>query len=142
MRRPARRAQVFFYGMFMDRTLLEAKGLAPLDVELASVPGYALRVGQRATLVPESTARVHGVVMSLGLSELERLYAEPDLRAYEPHAVLVDLVGGGRRGAMCWIVAESAAGARDEEYVVRLLEIGRKVGLPEDYLAALARGSR
>jgi hypothetical protein len=64
----ARRALVFFYGLFMDHTLLEAKGFAPADVELGSITGHSLRIGRRATLVPESGGRVYGAVMTLQLA--------------------------------------------------------------------------
>lgn len=66
---PARRADVFSYGLFMDQDVLRAKGLAPEGAELASVSGFALRIGRRAALVPQAPARVYGVVMSLTLEE-------------------------------------------------------------------------
>lgn len=49
---PLRRADVFFYGLFMDADLLRARGLTPEGGELAAVDGLALRIGQRAALVP------------------------------------------------------------------------------------------
>ena len=45
-----RRADVFFYGLFMDEELLRGKGLNPKNAEPASVDGLALRIGQRAAL--------------------------------------------------------------------------------------------
>jgi hypothetical protein len=141
--RPARRLPVFFYGLFMDRVLLEEKGVVPVDVHRGVLVGYTLRVAERATLIPEPTGRVHGIVMSLEPTELERLYAEPELRAYEPRAVLVDVDGGRRRRAMCWIApAAFAAGAPNETYMARLMELGRNLGLPEEYLAEIAEGRR
>src|SRR5438128_8249446 len=64
-------------------------------VDLATVDAFALRIGQRAALVPVCGARVHGVVMSLTPSELDQLYSEPSLQAYTPEAVLAHLSGGG-----------------------------------------------
>ena len=75
-----RRADVFFCGLFMDEELLQAKGLKPENVELAVVDGLALRIGQRAALVPSPDGRVHGVVMSLKLAELDRLYSTQAFR--------------------------------------------------------------
>jgi hypothetical protein len=46
----ARRIHVFFYGLFMDVDLLRSKGAQPENPRLASVSGFALRIGQRATL--------------------------------------------------------------------------------------------
>ena len=105
-RRSQRRAEVFFYGLFMDPELLRAKGLAPEGAEVASVPGMALRIGRRAALVAEPSARAYGVLMSLTLDELDRLYADPSVRSYRPEAVLVHLDGGGVVAALCYNLPE------------------------------------
>jgi hypothetical protein len=47
-----RRVDVFFYGLFMDAQLLDAKGVRPADIRPAAVPGFAVRIGVGATLVP------------------------------------------------------------------------------------------
>jgi len=47
-----RRVEVFFYGLFMDEELLRGKGLEPEGGEIAAIDGFALRIGQRAALVP------------------------------------------------------------------------------------------
>ena len=135
---PSRRADVFFYGQFMDQDLLRAKGLAPHNVELASVGGFALRIGQRAALVPNPSGRVHGVVMSLTLAELEQLYSEPSVQAYKPQAVLVSLASGGTIAALCFNLPEAPLPTeRNPEYATKLRSIGQKVGLPADYVASL-----
>jgi hypothetical protein len=135
---PSRRADVFFYGLFMDEDVLRARGLAPEGRELASVPGFALRIGRRAALVPDASGRVHGVVMSLTLAELERLYSEPSVRAYEPQAVLAQLAGGGTIAALCYNLAEPPSPAeRDPGYATKLRAVAEKVGLPSEYVASL-----
>lgn len=48
---------VFFYGLFMDADLFEAKGLRPRDPRRARIEGYGLRIGERATLVPADDGR-------------------------------------------------------------------------------------
>jgi len=133
-----RRADVFFYGLFMDQVLLRAKGLAPQNVELASVPGFTLRIGQRAALVPHASGRVHGVVMALTLEELERLYSEPSVQAYKPQAVLAHLARGGTIAALCFNLPEAPSPTeRNPEYATKLRSVGQKVGLPADYVASL-----
>ena len=97
-----RRVDVFFYGLFMDKDLLQAEGPVPEAVEIAFVPGFALRIGQRAALAPEASARVYGVLMSLTLDELGQLYAAPSLQAYRPYAVLAHLVSGEVVPALCY----------------------------------------
>jgi len=41
-----RRVDVFFYGLFMDAGLLRTKGAQPMNVRMASVLGFALRIGK------------------------------------------------------------------------------------------------
>src|SRR5262245_5988022 len=83
-----RRLDVFFYGLFMDEQLLRAKGIHPADARIASVPGFVLRIGARATLVPAPGAEVHGVLMKLSHADLETLYGDASVQAYRPEAVL------------------------------------------------------
>jgi gamma-glutamyl AIG2-like cyclotransferase len=133
-----RRAEVFFYGLFMDEELLRAKGLKPETIELAAVDGLALRIGQRAALVPSSGGRVHGLVMSLTLAELDRLYSDPSVQAYQPQAVLAQLAGGGTIAALCYNLARPPAPTeRNPEYAAKLRAVAQKVGLPTDYVATL-----
>ena len=135
---PSRRAEVFFYGLFMDEDLLRSKGLAPEGVELASVPGWSLRIGQRAALVPDRAGRTFGVVVSLTLAELERLYSEPSVQAYQPQAVLAHLASGGVIAALCYNLPEPPAPhERNPEYASKLRAVAQRVGLPAEYIASL-----
>jgi hypothetical protein len=47
-----RRIDGFFYGLFMDVDVLRNSGVAPADPRHAHVDHFALRIGERATLVP------------------------------------------------------------------------------------------
>ena len=133
-----RRADVFFYGLFMDQELLHAKGLQPLNIELASVEGFALRIGQRAALVPARGGRVHGLVMSLTLAELEKLYSEPSVQGYRPEAVLTQLSSGGLIPALCYNLLEPPdAMESNPEYAAKLRAVAGKVGLPKEYVTSI-----
>ena len=67
--------------------LLEAKGVHPTDIRLAVVSGFVLRIGARAALVPTPASQVHGLLMKLSHADIEKLYAEPSVRAYRPEPV-------------------------------------------------------
>jgi hypothetical protein len=135
---PSRRADIFFYGLYMDQDVLRAKGLAPRSPELASVSGLALRIGERAALVPQASSRVYGVVMSLTLAELERLYSEPSVQAYKPQAVLAHLANGGVIAALCYNLTEPPLPTEpNSEYATKLRAVGHKVGLPTEYISSL-----
>jgi len=134
----SRNADVFFYGLFMDEELLRGKGLNPQRPELASVDGLALRIGQRAALVPSPAGRVHGLVVSLTLDELDRLYSEPSVQEYSPQAVLAKLGAGGVVAALCYNLPRAPSPAeRNAEYASKLRAVAQKVGLPPDYVASL-----
>lgn len=71
---------VFCYGLVMDIDLLLSKGVHATEPRPAGVPGFALRIGQRATLMASA--------------EFEQLHSEPSLGAYRPRAVMARLVDG------------------------------------------------
>jgi len=134
----SRRADVFFYGLFMDAELLRSQGVRPEGGELASVAGFALRIGHRAALVPRVGARVYGLVFSLTLSDLKRLYADPSVRAYVPQPVLAELAGGGVIPALCYNLPQPPATTeRNPEYLAQLRALGQRVGLPAEYLESI-----
>ena len=56
----AERVTIFYYGMFMDPDVLNAKGVRPFDIRQAYVERFALRLGKRATLVPNPLAGCTG----------------------------------------------------------------------------------
>src|SRR6267142_2328202 len=89
-----RRIDAFFYGLFMDGEILRGAGVAPIHPRRAYVEGFALRIGQRATLVPSAGARAYGMLFALTHSELDRLYAAPGLEQYRPEAVLAQSLEG------------------------------------------------
>jgi len=134
----SRSAEVFFYGLFMDSELLREKGLAPQRAELGFFEGFTLQIAQRAALVPAPGSRVEGVVASLTLAELDRLYSEPDLQAYKPQAVLVHLKRGGAVAALCYNLSDVASPTEpDSEYAAKLRAVAEKVGLPPEYVASI-----
>lgn len=133
-----RRTNAFFYGLFMDEELLRAKGLAPQDAALASVDGFALRIGRRATLVPARGSRVHGVVCSLTLQDLEQLYSDPSVQEYQPQAVLARLAEGGIIAALCYNLPEPPSpDEHNPDYAAKLRALAQIIGLPADYIASI-----
>ena len=130
---------VFFYGLFMDTAVLETKGVRSTQSRLAVVRGWALRIGQRATLVPAPDEAVHGVLMALPLADVDRLYAEATVQMYRPVAVLVEPAGGvaGEAtavAALAYVLPEPPAPAeRNPEYATKLRALAERLGLPGEY---------
>ena len=133
-----RRVDVFFYGLFMDRQLLEDKGVQPTDVRLAAVPGFALRIGARAAMVPTVDVQVHGALMKLSHADIEKLYSEPSVRAYRPEPVLAVLRNGTTVAALCYNLPEPPApDERNADYASKLRAVAQHIGLPGDYVTSI-----
>ena len=133
-----RKIDAFFYGLFMDEALLLAKGITSPNLRVASVHGFQLRIGKRATLVPVPSERVFGVVASLSHSELERLYSEPGVQAYKPEAVLAHLLNGEILAALCFNLVESpSASEHNPEYASKLRALAAQLQLPPEYVASI-----
>ena len=136
---PSRRIRVFFYGLFMDAGALRAKGLDPMHPRRAAVSQFSLRIGQRATLVPDSEGRAYGVLMDLRHDEIDRLYGDPSVQMYRPEALLAELDDGSRATALCFNLPEAPApDERNEQYAERLRDLTRRLGLPESYVDRMA----
>ena len=133
-----RQIAVFFYGLFMDVDLLRAKGVQPTSVRPACVPGFALRIGQRATLVRNAESTAHGIIMDLSHGEIEKLYSDASVSAYRPEAVLAQLADGSYLPALCFnLVVPPAPEAANSEYAVRLRELARRLKLPPGYVESI-----
>lgn len=134
----ARRINVFFYGLFMDAGLLRAKGVNPMNIRVACVRGYALRIGQRATLMESNQARAYGMLMELTHDEIEQLYSEASVRAYQPEAVISELSDRSRVPALCFnLVVPPGPAEANSEYASKLRTLARQLGLPADYIKSI-----
>lgn len=133
-----RYVDIFFYGLFMDRELLEDKNVLPTDVRLAAVPGFALRIGTRAAMVPTANEQVHGALMKLSHADIEKLYSDPSVRAYRPEPVLASLRNGATVAALCYNLPEPPApDEHNADYATRLRAVAQRIGLPSEYVASI-----
>jgi hypothetical protein len=133
-----RRITVFFYGLFMDIEVLRAKGLQPGEPRSASVPGFALRIGQRATLIPDPGSTVYGFAMQLTHVEVDQLYSDASVSAYRPEAILARLVDGTAVPALCFnLVSPPADGEANPQYAAKLRDLAHRLQLPPDYVSSI-----
>ncbi|HEY0171712.1 MAG TPA: gamma-glutamylcyclotransferase family protein [Pyrinomonadaceae bacterium] len=132
------RVDVFFYGLFMDEALLRAKGLRPENRRAASVEGFGLFIGERATLVPRVGSTVYGVIFSLTRGEVDALYSEESVGAYRPETVSALAADGSVTAALCYnLPAPPADGGRNPQYAAKLREVAGREGLPADYVSSI-----
>jgi gamma-glutamyl AIG2-like cyclotransferase len=131
----SRRINAFFYGLFMDADILRSKGALPEDIQPAAAPGFALRIGNRATLVADTSSVAHGILMRLRHHEIETLYAEPSVSMYKPEAIIVLTRDGAWHSAMVYnLVEPPAPEERNSEYAAKLRQLAVKLHLPPDYV--------
>ena len=135
---------IFFYGLFMDATLLEKKGLHPRRVGPAKLPDFRIQIGNRATLVPCAGSVAYGVVMALSAEEAKSLYSEPSVRDYQPEPVLTQLIERSETiDAMCYNLAPDSAGTgTNADYAMRLSKLVLDLGFPPAYSDEIARYTR
>ena len=133
-----RRVNVFFYGLFMDESLLREKGLRPEGRRVARVENFRLVVGGRATLVPREGGEVYGVLFSLTPDEVDALYSEESVSAYRPEAVCAQPADGTVVPALCFnLPAPPAPGERNPQYAAKLRALAARLGLPADYVSSI-----
>ena len=133
-----RRVDGFFYGLFMDVAVLRDSGVVPTSPRRAYVDDFALRIGNRATLIASPGARAYGMLIALTHSELDHLYRAPGLDQYRPEAVMAKLMEGGSVAALCYnLVVEPRADERNLEYAGRLQRTLRDLGFPPTYIESV-----
>jgi hypothetical protein len=134
-----RQVDAFFYGLFMDVDVLRQSGAKPANPRRAYVAEFALRIGQRATLVPSPGARAYGMLIALTHAELDRLYRAPGLEHYRPEAVLAQPLEGIAMPALCYNLLQAPEShERNPDYALRLKRVLTKLGFPGDYVASVA----
>ena len=133
-------SKIFFYGLFMDRTLLVEKGLHPETVGPAVLSDYRIHIGERATLLPSASSRAYGIVMELSEHEADALYGEPSVRAYERERVRVQLLPSNQVVEVdCYnLPRELGLAGTNPTYANNLSELVEALGLDAAYAREIA----
>ncbi|MBT8099803.1 MAG: gamma-glutamylcyclotransferase [Gammaproteobacteria bacterium] len=126
---------VFFYGLFMDESLLAAKGVRPTESAIAYVDGYGLHIGKRATLLPQKNSRAYGVMMKITSQEVAALYSERSVADYVAEPVVVKLPGKRQVSAVCYNLPAAKLTGTNPEYAAALLTLATELGFPDSYLS-------
>jgi hypothetical protein len=130
---------VFFYGLFMDVSLLASKGISPSRAIVGYIDGYGLRIGRRATLVPDAANRAYGVLMTIRAEDVRALYSEESVADYIPESVSVMLPDGTLEQAVCYTLPDNNLEGTNSQYANSLLTLAGKLGLPATYLRQIRK---
>ena len=122
---------IFFYGLFMDESVLRAKGVEPRMPRKAVVRDYQLRIAQRAMLCPQPSAQAFGMVYALTDAEIDSLYGEPGLEMYRPESV-VAIFEDGSSSVVTTFNLQDTTGADEPnlEYAAKLRVVLERLGFP------------
>jgi len=132
--------KIFFYGLFMDVSLLTEKGLHPEMIGPAVLPDYRIHIGERATLVPSAPGRAYGIVMALSDDEARELYSEPSVREYTPERVRVELLDTGETVETdCYnLPRELGLVGTNPTYAIELSKLVEALGFDSAYVEEVA----
>ncbi len=130
---------VFFYGLFMDESLLLKKGIKPYQVQMGYAEDFALKIGARATLIPCSGKQAYGMIISLERNLLEVLYSDPSVDDYKPRLISVVDKSGKARLISTYLLVEDELAECNREYARALLDLAETLGFPQPYLQEIRR---
>ncbi len=139
------RVRVFFYGSYMNRTVLREANLEIDRFEVARLDGYDIQIAPRANLVVSSERCVYGVLAEATHAELARLYAHAKGvlgEEYLPHPVLVQITSGAWLSALCYLAPAMDPGPPDPAYVDRIVQPAREFRFPDWYILRLEAQSK
>ena len=133
-------SKMFFYGLFMDRSLLAGKGLHPEVTGPAVLPGYRIHIGERATLLRSASSRAYGIVMELAEEEARTLYSDPSVREYIRERVQVELLETGEAvEAYCYnLPRELGLGGANPTYAAELSRLVEALHFDAAYVEEIA----
>jgi len=102
---------VFFYGLFMDESLLASKGVHPTN------------------------STTYGMLMNITSREAATLYSEQSVADYVAEPVVVKLPGELQVSAVCYNLPAAKLTGTNPEYADALLTLATELALPDSYLS-------
>ena len=135
----------FAYGSNMAPAQMAARCPSALMVCVVVLTGYRLvfnrsgsyRPGGVANLEPDPGERVYGVLWKLATTEFQGLDQTEDPRAYRRERLRVHSLDGQPYDCHAYLAIPDHPDVPDCDYLDTLIQAGRDVGLPPEYLARL-----
>ena len=119
----------------MDANLLKDMGLHPKVIGPAELRDFQIRIGNRATLIPNRGSTSYGIVMELSDKEAVALYSQPDVSDYRPETVNAILVNDGSiQRSACYNLPPGVLGSgTNAGYAEKLSKLALKLGFSSEY---------
>lgn len=129
---------IFFYGLFMDKSILASKQIYPKNEVIGYVEGYELRIGDRASLIPNDQASSYGLLMEIDRAAVTTLYSAPGVVDYIPEYLEVSNLDGVPYTALCYNLPASDLAGANPSYAAELAALTVKLGFPAEYSDSIA----
>ena len=138
--------EVFFYGLFMDGNILLKNGIKPSNPRKGYLNDYALKIGNRASLIPCKDEKAYGIVMTIDNDAVHNLYAEASVADYIPKEVnIITIPTTGKNDsitATCYNLPSELLTGTNEFYALSLYKLAKQQGFPDDYLEKIKMMSK
>ncbi|MGX1930353.1 gamma-glutamylcyclotransferase family protein [Flagellimonas sp. 2504JD4-2] len=131
--------EVFFYGLFMDRDILLKNGIKPINPRKGCLNDYALKIGNRASLIPIKNEKSYGVVMTCDAEAIQKLYAEKSVSDYIPEEIDVVIANGTSVKAICYNLPLESLTGTNASYALSLHTLAEQMGFPVIYLEKIKK---
>ncbi|MCE7995233.1 MAG: gamma-glutamylcyclotransferase [Roseivirga sp.] len=126
--------EVFFYGLFMDITILSKNGIQPSNPRSGYLNDYALKIGNRASLIPSEGEKSYGILMTVDSEAINKLYAEASVADYIPEEVEITINSNETVTATCYNLPAASLTGTNAAYAESLYQLAKQLDFPEDYL--------
>jgi hypothetical protein len=131
--------EVFFYGLFMDVTILSKNGIEVSNPRKGCLNNYALKIGNRASLIPCNGEKAYGIVMTVDKDAILKLYAEASVADYIPEEVSISTNMKDDIKAICYNLPSELITGTNEVYALTLYKLAKQEGFPNDYVEKIKR---
>lgn len=131
--------EVFFYGLFMDVTILMKNGIKASNPRRGYLNDYSLIIGNRASLVPCNNDRAYGIVMTIDNDVIDDLYSESSVADYIPEEVNIITNTTDSIAAICYNLPPESLAGTNEAYARSLYKLAKQLGFPDAYLEKIKK---
>ena len=131
-----RKVWTFFYGSFMNPSVLGRADVIPTHAQRGRLDGWDISIQPRATLKPADQCSVYGILAEVAHADLDKIYAKDwfGFGAYLPEAVNIFIDSGAQVPALCYIAWEMEGGKATIEYIDKMVEMALNYEFPEWYI--------
>lgn len=126
--------EVFLYGLFMDKNILIKNGISPSNPRKGYLNDYALKIGNRASLIPCKNEKSYGIALTVDNDAIHNLYAEASVADYIPEEVNIVTNTNESLTATCYNLPSESLTGTNELYAISLYKLAKQGGVPDDYL--------